>query len=263
MISPAHSQGASEYELFGVLPKWSRQGIANRPARIQSFMNDVIRQSCFPRPLGNRKPLAAERNAHRRRPRSRLGSVAGLLLSSRPSYVPRFVVPILVWIAVHAVLLGWSRTNVSNEKLKGIEPAFTHFDAAATIPLVLRVRSPSAAFDHRVPASVFERSREPVNVASFGGGFARKASATSSCSPSQVVVVNEDLVSAITNALPNQPIPFIPPSKSFHQQSPKRHSGQVLLVCTENTRFGGVWCEHNNNLLSNAEKVKRGVSSLT
>jgi len=91
-------------------------------------------------------------------------SVPRLLFSGGPAAVPRFVVPIIVRVAVDGVVGRRLTPHVRQEVLEGVNPSFAHGDAASTVDPVSVVVGVLAAVEHQSPRGEFSALLSALGV---------------------------------------------------------------------------------------------------
>lgn len=81
-------------------------------------------------------------------------AISGLLDLRSPSTVVRFVIAVLVWVSVNAMLLARALTNIGVKQGKGF-PSVAYGDAAAAVKFPFFVFLVGASLQHAVPYPVF------------------------------------------------------------------------------------------------------------
>lgn len=95
----------------------------------------------------------------------RMGTVPDLLMFSRPSDIPWFVVSVVVNPVQAPSFSRWARRNVLKE-ISEIHPAITHLYSSTSVPVPFIKTWAQTAVLHRVPCPVNPRPRVAVLVAS-------------------------------------------------------------------------------------------------
>jgi len=88
--------------------------------------------------------------------------VSGLLVWCGPANIARFIVPIIVWVSIQAVLCAGPTTNVSEKVLERFTPPNADFNSASSVAseaTIVRVVTPG---DHSLPDFVLSGSRKTM-----------------------------------------------------------------------------------------------------
>ena len=167
--------------------------------------------------------------------------VSGLLNVSCPPNIARFVVAVLVWVAIQGVTVAWGTANVRQESLKGFAPFITDDDSSIPMIFCRPASGVIAAVDHRCPCFIFMRSiallsrltmRAPL-ISEYHSSRVIDASATDLLSCAQVASANKaDSLALFATASPHRiPLPargMVVSSEFHYSQIPELSPSQVL-----------------------------------
>lgn len=123
----------------------------------KSITQTVEMQSSSSGPLRQREAFAIQRE------QPVASGVLRILLAASPSTISRFVISIVVWVAVQLIVAGRTLAHVSKKVSEGLSPSRANRYAATAVLCVLFVFGIFASLNHCPPNHVF-RGTLAVNV---------------------------------------------------------------------------------------------------
>lgn len=151
--------------------------------------------------------------------------VVRLLTASRPSAVRGFVGPVNV-DTVNAVLAGWLRPHVREERLERIQPSIAYTNAPRAVSVIAITALVIATLLHGTPRDVFPRLPFNAGVPMLVVTPSAVTAAPCSTTDPERGSVDSLSVSAITLAIPES-APTLPVRSAEHKQFPETLSGHV------------------------------------
>ena len=164
-----------------------------RPAGQQAMPKDLVRHRCSLRRLSQRLASAQD---------TIYAAIPLLLLPSRPPDIARFVVAILVRVAIKAVILRWTWPHIGEERGEVVAPEITHANTAPAVRWKRdRIRI-LAAHDHAVPDRVDIGPAHAVGRQALTGLLPPQASTTESRAVAEICGLHGSDLAAVTSARP-------------------------------------------------------------
>lgn len=201
-----------------------RQGAFNRPAGFEAHTQGQVGQSKRSSPLRHGLLDALKLKD------VITASVVRLFRDGRPTYVPRFVMPVVVRMAIKAVLSRWARPDVAEEGSKGVTPLVADANPAPAVAFVALILRVVTALPHVRPRTVLSAARHAVRSRAKSTGLRIQASTAPRGAHRQQIALAERALP--THALAPPPRLAVQAWATVdHDQTPEGSSRQVNRCC--------------------------------